>query len=130
MKREKKIKKDILNLIAFCILMENGKGVVNKSPDYILKKLRRYWAGEENEWMWGLDRNNFKKLKEWARKWQNRDLDKEVEEFETMREEELKAEAEWEAQQRAEDEWRAIQEEQMRAEWEAGQGPPEAEVPY
>ena len=118
-------KKDILNLVAFCILMESGKGIVSKSPDYMLEKLRRFWGGEDNEWMWGLDRSNFEKLKRWAKKWQGRDLDKEIKKFEIAEAEqealEAQAEAEWEAQQRAEAEWEAMQAEQMRAEWEAGQ---------
>lgn len=64
---------DILNLIAFCILMENGEEIMNKSPDYILEKFDTYCKNKtDNAWMWGLDNQNFQKLKEWAKKWQKK----------------------------------------------------------
>jgi hypothetical protein len=71
--------KDILNIIAFCILMENNNGIIEKSPDYVIKKFKRYCEGQNDSWIFGLDNASLKKLDEWAKKWLNRDIDKEME---------------------------------------------------
>lgn len=60
----------ILNIVAFCILMENNDGITGKSPDYILEKFNRYCFGENEEnYMFGLDYKNGDKLYEWIKKW-------------------------------------------------------------
>ena len=65
------MKKDyLLNIVAFCILMENDKGIIDKSPEYVMEKFRRY-IGTENEGAheFGLDFNNNKKLVDYKYKW-------------------------------------------------------------
>jgi hypothetical protein len=58
-----------LNIVAFCILMENNGGILTKHPGYVLEKFERYCGSDEMEWMWGLDAVNFKKLKKWLKTW-------------------------------------------------------------
>lgn len=67
----KKLENKILNILAFCILMENNKGILNKSPEYIMEKYRKYINGHayENNYEWGLDKNNKEKLKKYIEKW-------------------------------------------------------------
>ncbi len=61
---------NLKNLVAFCILMENGSGIVDKSPDYILEKFRRYVQNpRDDEHKWGLDQPNNLKLELWAIRW-------------------------------------------------------------
>lgn len=62
----------ILNIVAFCILMENNEGVVGKSPDYIIEKYNRYArinSQRHEGWAWGLDRGNEAKIKTWQDRW-------------------------------------------------------------
>lgn len=59
----------LLNIVAFLCLMENNGGVLNKSPDYILEKYKRYCEGAGEEYKWGLDQNNLVKLFSWAKRW-------------------------------------------------------------
>lgn len=64
---EKAVVKDI---VAFCVLMENGEGVMDKSPEYIMEKFNRYCLSEDpDEWHWGLDASNWEKLEKWSSKW-------------------------------------------------------------
>lgn len=78
------MKKEILNIIAFCLLMENNDGILGKSSDYVLEKFRRYIKdNDEFAWMNGLDQTNYQKLKEYAKKWLNKDIEKEAEELYT-----------------------------------------------
>ena len=61
---------NLKNIVAFCVLMENGDGIVDKAPSYILEKFNRYIGGEnEDEWKWGLDTKNQLKLDLWAVRW-------------------------------------------------------------
>lgn len=65
-------KKQILNLVAFIILMEGDKGIINKSPRYIEEKYRRYVADMDSDnFNWGLDKPNTQKLIRWAATWYN-----------------------------------------------------------
>lgn len=54
------------NLVAFCILMENGDGILDKSPDYIAEKFKRFQSGAYTDgyMFWGLDHNNQLKLQQ------------------------------------------------------------------
>ena len=64
---------EILNIVAFAILMENNDGIIGKSPDYILEKFDRYCLSEnKDEYAWGLDANNKQKLLDWTKKWLNK----------------------------------------------------------
>lgn len=66
-----KITPSIRNLVAFCILMEYQGGILDKSPDYIMEKYRRYCQTSiENAYNWGLDGKNSKKLLDWILKWE------------------------------------------------------------
>ena len=59
-----------INLITFCILMEGGKGITDKSPDYVMEKYNRYVKSErEDEFKWGLDGGNKGKLFSYIVKW-------------------------------------------------------------
>lgn len=62
-------KNEFTNLIAFCVLMENGEGIKDKAPDYILEKFRRYVGNPDSAWMQGLDSNNRKKLLDYILLW-------------------------------------------------------------
>ena len=67
-----KIKKDdkFLNILAFCILMESGRGILDKSPNYLMEKYIRYVMDKNPEaWRWGLDVFNVQKFKNYIKKW-------------------------------------------------------------
>lgn len=61
----------LLNLIAFCVLMQNKDGILGKSPDYVLEKYDRFldkgFTDLEN--YWGLDAENIAKVEVWYKKW-------------------------------------------------------------
>ena len=57
------------NIVAFCALMQNGGGVIDKSPDYIQEKFERYCLSEEDETEWGLDSIRTDIVKRWIAKW-------------------------------------------------------------
>jgi hypothetical protein len=41
-KNEPKLDKlTLLQIVAFCVLMQNGEGIKSKAPDYIRQKIRR-----------------------------------------------------------------------------------------
>ena len=63
------MKTNMENTVAFCILMENGKGILDKSPDYIMEKFNRLIV--ENFEIPGalLDFKNKRKLNEWSSTW-------------------------------------------------------------
>lgn len=68
--KEKIEAKELLNLVAFCVLMENKSGIVGKSPDYIMEKYRRYvMSNIVDEWKGGLDAQNERKLQLWLVRW-------------------------------------------------------------
>jgi len=75
----------IKNIVAFCLLMENNGGILNKSPQYIQEKFNRYiLSSDENEWLYGLDAINRQKLEEYIYKWlmSREELQKEKENLE------------------------------------------------
>lgn len=60
----------IKNIVAFCILMENNGGILEKSPGYILEKAQRYLLSSDPEaFKWGLDPLNAVKLSDWITRW-------------------------------------------------------------
>ena len=69
MKKHLTLETMLKNIVAFCALMENGKGIIDKSPDYILEKFLRYCLSDRPEWQWGLDNIRSKIVKKWTKKW-------------------------------------------------------------
>jgi len=64
-----KAKKKIyfLNVLAFIVLMQN---MGTKSPDYIMEKFRRYILSDRpDEFQWGLDGPNSRKLVDYIFRW-------------------------------------------------------------
>ena len=59
----------LLNIVAFALLMENGEGLMSKSPNYVLEKFNKYALSDEIAFMWGLDHANSQRLRLWADKW-------------------------------------------------------------
>jgi len=59
----------LINLVAFCTLMENGNGILGKSPDYVMEKFQRYVGKSDDSWKWGLDNNNQSKVRQWIERW-------------------------------------------------------------
>jgi hypothetical protein len=51
--------------------MQNGEGILSKSPDYVLEKYERFLNDEftDLETYWGLDKNNEQKVEDWYKKW-------------------------------------------------------------
>ena len=66
---DKQTEIELLNIVAFAILMENGKGILDKSPDYILEKFQRYIQSQGIQYSSGLDNSNRKKLEKWIEIW-------------------------------------------------------------
>ena len=59
--------RDIERLVVFAILMENGRGIVAKSPEYIDEK---YELAMRTVHPWRLlDINNQRKLDKWVKTW-------------------------------------------------------------
>ena len=58
---------ELKHVIVFLILMQNGKGVISKSPEYIKEKLRAVILSENPETL--LDVNNLYKFREYCNKW-------------------------------------------------------------
>ncbi|RKY25310.1 MAG: hypothetical protein DRP62_01495 [Planctomycetota bacterium] len=57
----------IKRLVAFCILMQNNGGILNKAPSYLLEK---YEAVMNNKYPEAyLDVNNLAIFKEYLKKW-------------------------------------------------------------
>ncbi len=54
-------------LICWLVLMENGQGLINKSPNYIKEKTRMWRAGY-NAFGY-LDIHNMRKVVEWHKAW-------------------------------------------------------------
>lgn len=65
MKTEEYIK----NIVAFCALMQNGEGIIGKSPAYIEEKFTRFCQSEVPEYKWGLDSERQKLLNDWIERW-------------------------------------------------------------
>ena len=55
-------KTEFINLISFCILMENNEGIVGKHPSYVLEKWRSKHPGL-------LDNDNTEKLNHYRSRW-------------------------------------------------------------
>ena len=64
--------KQIKNIVAFCALMENGEGIIGKSPDYIEEKFNRYCLSNQDETEWGLDSIRRAKVVAWTLRWLKR----------------------------------------------------------
>ena len=63
-------KPTIQQLVAFSVLMENGRGIVGKSPDYIAEKFDTAMLCGDNELLRGmLDVTNLVKFNEWLVVW-------------------------------------------------------------
>jgi hypothetical protein len=75
-------KNQLINLIAFCILMENREGILGKSPDYIQEKFFRYVNKDDDSYLWGLDSENKKKLREYIECWLGTEYLNEIEAYE------------------------------------------------
>ena len=57
-------------LVVFAIIMENGRGIVGKSPDYIFEKWRFINSTTEEEFLTGkLNMANHAKYKAWKGTW-------------------------------------------------------------
>lgn len=61
------------NIVAFCVLMENNRGIVGKSPEYITEKFVRYVLDQEETKGEGIDNINLKKFNLWIEKWDDRE---------------------------------------------------------
>ncbi len=57
------------NMIAFCVLMENHNGILDKSPDYIMEKFKRYMGKDDESFKWGLDNVNMAKVEVYCERW-------------------------------------------------------------
>ena len=57
------------NVIAFCILMENDKGILNKSADYVEEKFKALIEMEAPYPREFLDPQNQEKFDEWFKTW-------------------------------------------------------------
>ena len=58
-------------VVAFCIIMQNGDGIISKSPSYIKEKWEQYLRKSTFDNMRGiLDSKNQKKFEEWLSNWE------------------------------------------------------------
>jgi len=55
---------EIQNIVAFCILMQNGEGILSKSPDYIEEKYKVCIKGGKP-----LDSSNQQKFDQYIKTW-------------------------------------------------------------
>ncbi len=62
---------DIKNIVCFCILMQNDKGILGKSSDYILEKFRNLIEIESDNPESLLDHENQGILADWEELWLN-----------------------------------------------------------
>jgi len=60
-------KMELEQTVAFAILMENGEGILGKSPKYILEKFRGCFDYPKPEKL--LDVNNLQKFNNWKIRW-------------------------------------------------------------
>ena len=64
---------ELKQAVVFAILMEDGKGIIDKGPGQIMEKIRSCEAAGERKYLRCLlDTNNFAKLKDWERKWEEK----------------------------------------------------------
>lgn len=74
----KSISPESFAMICFLILMQNSKGVIDKSPDYITEKI---WMLKDGITAFGaLDIYNMRKVKEWCDVW-NIEMPREAAEY-------------------------------------------------
>lgn len=66
-----KVTINLKQAIAFCVLMENNGGIMNKSPNYVLEKLA--WIEYNNEPEGIMDAVNQSKFLAWFKKWKVQD---------------------------------------------------------
>jgi hypothetical protein len=58
-------------VVAFCIIMQNGEGIISKSPSYIKEKWDQYLRRSEFDNLKGIfDSENQKKFEEWLSVWE------------------------------------------------------------
>ena len=62
-------KTEFNNLLAFLILMQNDKGLITKSPAYIMQKFQHYVDSPLDETPWGLDHKNQSLLTHYRKMW-------------------------------------------------------------
>lgn len=68
-KNQTESKMEIKNIVAFLALMEHGS-LMDKSPDYILEKFKRYCLSPNpEEYKWGLDPSNARRLEAYLSYW-------------------------------------------------------------
>lgn len=61
---------ELEQLVAFCILMENGRGIASKSPDYIFEKYKTCSLTTKRDYLRGmLDADNRAKFDEYIKTW-------------------------------------------------------------
>ena len=65
-------KDELIRLVVFCILMQNGEGIIGKSPGYIVEKFKSSMNTLFPENL--LDEPNKKKLIEWLATWEPEEI--------------------------------------------------------
>lgn len=61
---------ELKQLVTFCILMQNGEGIISKAPSYIEEKYNFCMACPKEEWLSHiLDDSNRAKFSEYCEKW-------------------------------------------------------------
>lgn len=61
------ISSEAFALTCYLVLMQNGEGILDKHPDYILEKQRLLESGFSA--FGALDLHNMRKVKEWCERW-------------------------------------------------------------
>lgn len=63
--------REILNIVAFCLLMQHNNGILSKSPRYIREKFDRYCGdrADKDVWRWGLSIIPQSKFWQWVGAW-------------------------------------------------------------
>ena len=57
-------------VVGFCVLMENGQGIVSKAPDYIYEKMQVMQKSMTDEQIRSpLDLDNQRKFDKWVEMW-------------------------------------------------------------
>ena len=61
---------ELEQLVAFCILMENGQGILTKAPSYIFEKFKSCGLRDSRQSLMGLlDMSNQAKFKKYLKTW-------------------------------------------------------------
>ena len=70
-----KLALNIINIAAFLALMQNGEGLIDKSPDYIMEKFARYALSPDPHAIdVGLDSTRRALVADWATKWLKKEI--------------------------------------------------------